>query len=551
MSSIAERYASVPTLTPDTGKAGGGFYPLQEDNPLTQEDLEIVDQKVATLTKNAIEDAISRLPHDHELAAETRIINGISRRLQPYIRESAEVTLQLKSPEHETHLRNFASFANRAEAGAVVCSDGRNDPFATIAGPGEIKVDRRLAGLPDVRQSTSLPQRPVLNDPDLYANIVNALEDKYMDIDRRELVEFVVAHIISTHPSHGCGDLTGQTRGVGHIPEIGMRLGGLREFRARINGGFSAFNNAAADVGGRGTTFYSIIDHYAQGLIVAPYDVTDLIQKTLSLRQNLTELHDNRTLVMSEMLDETYYDAITELAGKMGQESIDVRNYQNLVRNSILLGNIAIEIALMEEKQGFPNIPESLLTDSDASPTAVRLLQYVLVRNCSMRILSRLRKGNHPLMKHPEQFVRVGSSGAENNTQFVPFIQRTPAGPIRDDDIDGAIKLFGLLETTLVDQDVQLLEEGRVILVTGDFNRNDYATERIADQEHTRAKSNIANNAAAFRIRLGESIETGEVIVVGGSINSHTKEVDEIVSRVHRTEEPDAVSKATETAGRK
>jgi len=480
-------------------------------------------KKLHPLVKEMIEDSIHHLPTKHEKKAEKMIENGLINRFQKYIEESENVQLQKQTPEYIKHTAEQKSYGDNAEEGSSSCSDGRNDGNYIMGPAEEVKPYRTPGGVPKIRLDNGIP---ILDMPETEANIETAFAKK-KGSSIKELVEYLQMHGITTHPDHGCGYLTGLTKAAGHIPEIGMRLGGIPTFMQVLNPEYiTAFNNSAERVGGRGTTFLMFVDHFSQGLITLPYNIHEQLDHSKSLLANFNELHDKKVILMNERLDDKFHQQIIDLAKSMGSEGkINTRDYTKLIVNLILVGKVAREITLEQEKLGFPFIPESILTQANATETARKLLGFRIVRNITERVLSGRENGNHDLMKHPEQFVRVGSVGAENNSVNVPFVQKTAGKSITDDDIRSTKALYDILTDTLPKRpkdDADLQNEGRVILVAGEIEEDDYKAS--AFQKHlTLEESFTRNNAAKLRDSLADSVSNGETVVVGGIFDGKTK----------------------------
>lgn len=501
---------------------------MVERNPAHSPDIETARHP---LVEELIDDSIQRLPPaPHRIpGAETRIINGLNRRLKPYLFESEDIQRQKESPEYTAYIKEHKDFADGVEEGLVACPDGRNDENHIIGPAEEVKPYRTLGGIPDTRLSTSFPRIPVLNVPELDALIKIAFLKKSGNF-KKELVEYLQIHGISTSPEHGCGYLADMVKESGHQSlEIGMTMGGIPEYMAALRpdksgeSHINAFNNNAERAGGRGTTFLTFADHYSQGLIILPNDIHERLDIAKSLRENFVDLHDSGKIAMSEKLDGVYRDRILSLARSMGHEGqINTRDYTKLISNLILIGRIAREITL-EHNGSFPFIPEYILEQANATETAKKLLAYRMIRNVTERILSGRKNGLHPLMSHPEQFIRIGSTGAENNSINVPFVQRTSRETITQRDIEAVIMLRSILTATLEKRGVDPKNEGNVILVTGEIEQEDYRSRTIFEDYLIQKTCAIASNAAELRIALGKSADSGEAIVVGGIFDGRTK----------------------------
>lgn len=511
----------------------------QEARPKTGEYKEPV-ATVHPLIQQAIEDSLARLdPHRRNRSTETRIIEGITYALAPYIEESEYIARERATARYKTFLSEEISFNPDALEGAVACPDGRMDMTYMIGGPGEVKIDRRIGGIPDVRKSTQTDE-VVINDPDLSSNIETAVAEKLVKTSEPEIIEYVMPHTISTNPDHGCGYLSGETEDEGFAPGSGMTLGGLEQYFARVQNPLathskldlkweSAFANNARRAGARGTTFLAIADHYSQGLVFTPFDIVERLNPDTSLRANLEALNERGEILMTETLDGAIHQQVVDLAIKMGQNGhIDYRNYKELINNSMLIGRVAMEITSgMEE--GFNFIPSLII--KDATPTAIKSLAFRAVRNSTFRILSGLTKGSHPHMRHPERFVRAGSSGAEHNSQYVPFVQRTTEGRFEDSDIARVRKLYGLLTKTLLERGTNLEQNGRVIVITSEVNPQDFRSPQITEKYLRAERAFIAHNASIFRDQYERSIATGQTIVLGVLFDSSTHTPKEIVCK--------------------
>lgn len=493
------------------------------------------------LVQQAIEDSLSRLnPRFRNRDAEARVIDGITYALAPYTEESEYIARERNSRLHQAYLGEVIAFNPNALEGAIACPDGRNDMGYILGGPGEIKIDRRIGAIPEIRKSTQ-EDEVVIDDPDLSSNIETAIAEKTITADKPELIEYVMPHIISTHPDHGCGYLKGETQEEGFAPGLGMTHGGIEEYIARVSSPLdshhrldlrweTAFANNARRAGAKGTTFLAIADHYSQGLILAPFDIAEKIDPNKSLRANLEALHESGDILMTEALDGAIHQRVLDLAASMGQVgNIDYRNYKNLIANTMLIGRVAMEITVDMEKNGFSFLPPSII--KDASATALKALAFRAIRNSTFRILSGLTKGNHPHMRHPERFVRAGSSGAEYNSQYVPFVQRTTEGRFEESDVKRVKKLYDLLTATLLERGTNLEQNGRVITITGEVNPQHFKNAQIAERYIRAEKAFIAHNASIFRDKYERSIASGQTIVIGVLFDSSTHTPKEIVCR--------------------
>lgn len=477
----------------------------------------------------ALEGALSRLPENPVIGSEERVRNAIERRFAPYVEENESIARQITTPEYEKHREETSDFLD-ARVGIVICPDGRIIILA-LGDPGVLSTHRRLMGSPETRTSTSTEKVQVLDDPTLSGSITAEFDERKTQGENLELVEFLGPHILSTHPEHGCGALSGIMQARGHTPQIGMRMGGIAEYFEQLNEGFYAFNTVANRAGGHGTTYDVVHDAYSQGLIVGLRDTYTQFDTRRSLRENLINLQRNGEIVMTEMLDDSFAQQMVDLAQKMGMSSptLPIADYKQVAKNRIIIGQVAREATLQEEKDGYPFIPTKLLENQNSTHASARSLTYHLLGNVAYRVLGGIQPGQHRLLQHPEQLIRIGPIGADFNITNIPFIERTPAGSLRPEDIDGALRLYKLAGSTLEDQGINLTVEGRIILVTGEFDETQYANPTIANKAFYKEVALVANNAAKIREALAGSIATGEAIVIASLHTPGSRKLTHII----------------------
>lgn len=467
------------------------------------------------LVRAAISDALSRLPEKHSLEAESRIRRGIENRLGPAILESEIIGDQLSSPEYKNYVAEMNEFFQGAKVGTVICPDGRINPYLSLGDPSVMAFHQRLAGIPEVRPSTSSAEGYVLNDPNITGALVSSVRRGKKKNAGMELVEFLGPHINSDAPSHGCGAL-GIIVGKDQLIEIGMRFGAIDRYYRDLGNGFFAFNNAASSIKELqvpSTTFDISHDAHSQGLIYGLRDVHKDFNANLSLRENLVNASNQGEIVMTEFLDHAFRDKIVEIDNTIYPEGgkVEPLDPTKLAENIMRIGRIAKEITKQEEEKGFQFIPRDLIEGK--SDTAKRVLAYMLIRNVVYRTLSNIQPGNHALMEHNERWIRVGSSGP-SNIGHVPFVLRTQ-GSLRDGDIQEVFALESILRDSLKRIGVKPLDEATVIVVGATFDPSIYASRDIAQEQKDVTFSTVGNDAARIRNARPADIENGNRVVLG------------------------------------
>lgn len=491
-----------------------------------RQELEVVHNNPIAIA--AIRDAFSRLSSSHTREAEGRIINGISNRFSPADQESRIITEQLRSGEYDEYVQEITDYLEGAKVGAVLCPDGRINPYYAIGDPGVVVFHQRLAGIPETRPSTSEEGSVyVLNDPNIMGSMVSSMRKRKARFPKTELVELPGPHINSRTPVKGCG-AEGIIISRNQLLQFGMRHGGIDRYYKDLGNGFFAFNTFAEKVlQVRATTFDLTHDLFSQGLIVGLRDAHQSFDPRRSLLENLTDLHGQRRIVMTEKLDPLFADQIRSVDKSMypDHSRIDMQDSQAIANNIMRIGRIAKTITQEEEKKGFRFIPENITRD--ATPIAKRVLAYTLIRNIVARRLAELEPGIHPLMEHNEEWLRIGSEGP-TNIDKVSFVLRTPSGSLRPDDIDAAFNLVGILRGALALKEVKPEDEAVIVVVGDTHDPSMYASPEIAEERKDILYSTVGNNAALLRNARRDDIENGAIVVIG-ALFGPDKTITEIV----------------------
>lgn len=459
------------------------------------------------LVQEATDSALARLPRDAGRTEEKKVVTAIKNRFAPYIEESTAISRQLNREGYQAYKEYIEEYLDTT-IGAVICPDGRISVPA-IFDPRVARVHRRLAGKPDVRQSTDKDRKSVIDDATITAAISSSIQERQEAGKSTDVVEFIGPHIYSTHPEHGCGAAKAKTTATGRPATLTMKHGAVKEYFQEY--GFYAFNNVAEDAGGTGWTYDMTHDIHSQGLIFGLRGKR--LEQEKSLAENLLTLQESGEILMTEMLDPRFEAAISDNARIYGIDKLNLRNPNELAQNMMTIGQIAKRITQQEEDKGFPWIPQDL---KEGRPENVlRTLGYHAIRNSTNRILGGIAVGAHDLLEHPEQLIRVGPVGAAYNVETIPFTQVTPGGELREKDVDGVKALYTLSEGILPQLGVRFEEEGRVIVVTGEHTASDYAKESIRRKALMKEKSVVSNNVAKLQEVFPEGVASGDTVVIG------------------------------------
>lgn len=510
MGSPTER--NIPPGTPHRGDIFGG----PRRSPETTSHL------INRLVQLAARDALFRLPKDASTEAQVRVANAIKNRFLPHVEESEIIAEQLTSPEYRQFVQEQKEFLG-VRLGVVVCPDGRIAASA-IVDPRVGHVHRRLQGMLETKGSSKHPGKFVVDDPLIDSAVAEAIVQRP---DNPYFVELMGPHIDSIHPEHGCGAAKGKiSKAKKGVPTaVAMKNGAIPEYFDELGEKFSAFTNTITDASGKATTFDMTHDSYSQGLIFGLKDTYHLFDPSKSLRENLVTLHAEGKILMTEFLDDKVRTALseTDLAGSL-KETLDDPNH--FAQNFMLIGRIAKELTLHHEQNGFSEIGLPKHFTEGHSEATIRALAYHAIRNSVYRVLGGIEPGNHKLLHHPEKIIRIGPIGAAFNRESISFIQVTPPGDLRPEDISGAEALYGLFEGIAPTVGIDLENEARIIMVTGEYHPT-------GDPDQTRLQEvqrQVNKNAAKLREVFAEGIRTGSTVVIGAIFESGTRKMTHIVS---------------------
>lgn len=493
-------------------------------------------KSTATIVQEAKEDALRRISEDPTSIRSDvlqRVEHAINGPFASFVEEANDIAEQLESREYTINAEDIANFL-QAKIGYVVCPDGRILQIA-FSLPKAGSVHRRLGGLPQTRETSAAGDYYVLKDPIVAASINTELQNRKEDEKPLEVVEEIGGHFDSMNPDNPkrrCGALTLWEKASGRPIARAMRFGGIPQFFARLGKGWEAVESVteAAVEGAKATTIDMFFDTHSQGLVFGLKKAHDKFDWRLSLRQNLDQLHRAGEILMTEYADPELRPRIFELAALRGiEDSLEIKDYRKLAQNLIHISQIARELTIEDEEAGFASIPAVL--KEGKNNTALRVMSYTKNHNVAYRVLGNITPGEHDLLEHPEQLIQMGPIGARCNVDTIPFIQSTSRGEFDDVDMNELAGLYGLSEEVLENQGVNLVNEGRVILVTGRFRRSAYNTDRDAREFFNEVAAVVRHNAYLIRTRFKEAIPTGELIVIGCIFDPDTGKLTHVLSK--------------------
>ena len=477
---------------------------------------------VESLAQAALEDSYSRLPENPSPEAVARIEKAIRNRFTPAVEESQIIADQFNSPEYIEYTNEIGEFLNWARIGTVFCPDGRKLPYLAFGDRRIMVFHQRLGGKPQVRPSSKgESDLTSLDDPNITGNLISAVRKRRKKNPQMELVEFLGPHFHSDEPEHGCGAMKLRISEK-EQPSTGMRFGGVDVYYDDLAMGFYAFDNMARtvkDLQIPSTTFDLSHDVYSQGLVFGLRSAYSQLNPEKSFRENLLSMHSGGRLVMTERLDEAFKSRIHELALNMYGESHKIENPLDptrLAQNTMKIGRIAKAITQQEEENGFNFLPDNLV--KDVTQTAKRVLAYTLIRNLVYRQLADIRPGNHPLLKHNEEWIRVGSNGPLN-IDHVSFVLMTSGDELSEKDIEEIFALEGILRNNQADWGIKPNSEAALIVVGETFDPSIYASPEIAQNQKDVLYASIGNKAAKIRVARPNDIKFGNRVVLGAIFN--------------------------------
>ncbi len=475
------------------------------------------------LVKKAFEDASEN--SDGSPEAVQRIKSALNLRLLPFIAENWTIAERLKTDRYAEHARTTAEFLD-ARVAYIVCPDGRIAALS-LGDPLVANVHRWLQGLPQTRNSTKRDSEPVLDDPYLSSALGTAISWRVAFGQNPEAVENVGPHIHSLHPEHGCGACINKLRARGHFSPLAMRMGGIAEYFEELGDHFYAFDNNAKRSGGAGTTVDFVHDAYSEGGIIGLRNQYRNFDRSLTLRENLIRMEEDRKILMTEALDGMFFERVERIASQKNvRKYIDIKDPSLIDSNAILIGEISREITEQEQEDGFLWIPSAVR--DGMSETALKVLAYSSVRNSVYRILGGIRPGKHELEDHPERLVTIGPTSATFNRRNIPFVQKTHPY-FTPQDIESGLVLYNLAADVMSRQGIDLTREGRIILTTGEFDASLYANEWVAQAQFDLVADIVKQNAARMRQAIMPSIRNGEAIVSGVIHEPVTRKIIAIV----------------------
>lgn len=401
------------------------------------------------------------------------------------------------------------------------------------------------------RELDSYDQPPTLSNP-RHRKTVQPTEQT--GEKKPEFVEMFMPHIDSMNPQEkGCGAAAGKIKPKGKplakAKWEGLKWGGVDLYHKELGDGFHALDDNVARAGGVGTTVDVTYDTYSQGLIIGDRDavLNGWFDPNEDLRSNYEALHDDkheeRRVLMTEMLDQHLHPMVDRIMGALHEQlgipmQLDMKNPHHFADNQILTSLISKAVTDKYEasEEGFAWIPSRIREGK--STNMVRVIAYTALRNSIYRNLNGIKPGEHSLVYHPEQSVRVGPTGPSFNMNNISFTEVTPTGLFTDDNVAATGALYNLAEHYMPelpgDLKADFSKESRVIFVTGKFHKEDF-TEEAAHHYYQIEANNVRDNASRIRQQFSEGVQDGDTIVVGGIYNRY-RELTNIVTSVAKND---------------
>lgn len=484
---------------------------------------------VDLLVTKAYDYAMKEVSRDS--SARLRVKNALERRFKPYIQESESISNQVASSTYRAFKKEIREFIDAVTV-VIACPDGRISPLA-LTDPGVFMIHRSLQGIIQTRLSTQ-GKRPIPSDVELRMRLWASLQKQKKSSEQAKLITFMGPHIHSMHPAHGCGAALAAKAAIGSaLPHVisAKQYGGVRDYfnQVEANDSFHALDYFGTVAGARVGTIDYIHDIYSQGVILGLGIHHADIREHQSLRDNIIRLHEEKKIVVSELLADHYKNQIRTLFEMLTQKKlsvpVDYREYKNFAQNAIILGTIAKTLTIQEEKKGFPLLP---LTLKNAYGYGQKASVYHLLRNVVYCTLASIKPGAHWLLQHPEQLLRIGPVGARFNVRTVAFIENAPSG-FSPADMQACFSLYGLMEKIVTEQGIDLATEARVIMVTAAFRPEIYASDSIMKEEYMRVVTRVMEDAAAIKVMLKRAIYEGAAVVVSVLHHTDTRRIIDIV----------------------
>ena len=473
------------------------------------------------LLNSAIRDSLARLPEGSTDREKNRIKNGLTRRLGPFLDESFEIASQLDSKPYADHIKDITKLLD-VKIGFISCPDGRISAIAQFD-PGFARGHRRLQGLFDTRPSTSRTDEQVLTEWEIKAAIETYIVSRKIGQEVPEIVEFYGPHIFSSRPRHGCGAATEKLLKVPNTLISAMDYGAIYEYFEELGDNYRAFENVARNAGGKLTAIDTTHDAASQGLIFGlklRYDEygENMFDKSKSLRDNLEDMHNNKQILMTELLANELEESIREEArSRFIFNDINIENTKLLATNLINIGQIAKTLTEKHKATNFDFIPNGI--KGGLSEKALNTLAYTAIRNCVFRVLTGY---GDKLQDHKEQFVSIGTPMPG------PFNVNNQSLSQANYDHSGIPTLLKVARGVAPSLGINPEEEATVMLVTAEFDPEENIDTEIRMKNRILKQSFVESQAAEIRAKYAEEIKYGKLVVIGTLCNPKEKRITHI-----------------------
>lgn len=487
---------------------------------IVPEPSQVLETSITRLLNEARTCALLRIDQNSPIA-ELRVTNAIENTLRPFVEEDLVIAEQIDSERYRKHVEEISDFLD-CEIAADLCPDGRVHGQA-VADARVLSIGRVPMGHPKTRRSSGGAHEYVIDDPDKAASIAIKIKMRLSEGKNPEHVQFGGIHIDSHDPLHGCGAAKNAILEAGEILETTMADGGLRFYFNKFGEFLTAVENNAKNAGGKATFVDMVHDAHYESLIFGLKDALenpDNYDPALTLEQNLDNLYDKKQILMTTKLDEIFRDRIKAAASKMDIEKLDSKDPKSFQDTTIALGKIAKLLAQQEESSGYSWIPETVREGK--SEATLRAIAYVAIRNTAYRLLCDIRPGEHDLIDHSEELMVVGPTSPTYQRRSIPFVLKTPRGPLQEDSVKTTKTLFGMFGG-FVARRKDLESEARIILVTGEHTPELYSSQENSDAELTRTLMTVMDNAALLREEYEQSVQEGRTLILSAILHPGTR----------------------------
>ncbi len=370
-----------------------------------------------------------------------------------------------------------------------------------VAIPHVTLSHRRLGGFTKTKENVYGEIK--LSDPVLAYTV-----DKFIRNNRRSgresrFVEFAGTHINSFNPEQSCNQMI--TAAVKDKRDsVNKKIpthGGLPVHFEELDRGFSAFREYARTGKAEGSTISSIYDAGTGMLIFGLKGIYDsrraeMFDSEKTLRQNLTDLHMDGKILMTEFLAPRLKKTILAVGeANMLTMSHDYRDSRTLAANIINTSRIAKIVTEIERsKNNYGWIPKQL--KEKEADWAIKAIAYEAVYNITANTWLGIKPQRSAITGGPS-IVRAGPEGYPFNTGERNAVEVTAQGALADQQVRDIMHLY-------------TPENTRIIFVTG---RAEPGSDDVDPGEYLAVSSKqVTDNSKIIRDRLQRNSHKTAVI---------------------------------------